>query len=171
VFTNEYGLVNIRKELVETFYSLPTFRCIQPRDVELLLQPRTAGYDVDPRLFVGKVQVYHYVSRKSQSETSLPSFRDSLTHLKGLKQGSKILLQVQFEDGLLSSQVADKSAAVPMVSISIIFPELRDFIKAGYEVTMKTGYMLKFRVNVEGLTEDHWAQKIEDHQKVSRLVL
>jgi hypothetical protein len=56
-----------------------------------------------------------------------------------------------------------------MASISIIFPELQDLIEAGYEVTMKIGYRLKFRVNVEELTEDHWAQKIEDHQKVCQL--
>jgi hypothetical protein len=124
---------------------------------------------VDPRLFIGKVQVCDYVSRKSQSETTLPAFRDDLKHLKGLKQGSKILSQVQFEDALLNRQAADKSAAVPMASISIIFPKLRYLIKAGYEDTMKIGYILKFRVNVEELTEDHWAQKIEDHQKVNRL--
>jgi len=91
-----------------------------------------------------------------------------LAELHTLKTGANILLSFQAipTDAVIRA-MADPSAAVPPRDLALLFPSIRKLVTAEWRVTVKLGYILKFKVVSEELTEECWKDKIEKHYKVS----
>ena len=91
-----------------------------------------------------------------------------MAELHTLKTGANILLSFQAIPTVAAMNVvADFSAAVPPRDLALLFPSIRKLITAENRVTVKLGYILKFKAVSEELTEECWKEKIETHYKVS----
>jgi hypothetical protein len=52
----------------------------------------------------------------------------------------------------MQRSAADRSAAIDVKELAVLFSELRSLLDAGYMVSVKLGYLLKFEVKKEELT-------------------
>jgi len=172
---------NITHEMVETFYFHSRYRFVDLTYVPRYLNFRINYIDLGMHQLVKTVEVYHFFNsgaciRPVSSDLamdpisladSLDRYARNMQYLHSLKPKSSILLTLQFAEHLLQPSVADKNAAVHIDYLTVLFPELEKLVKAGYKVSVKLGYLLKFRVWKEELTAECWTRKIECHQMVS----
>jgi len=155
-------------ELVESWCALSTFRFASLDDLGNFLTHHGRGWGLDPRVHVKKVEFYNYVSSKDDVTDSLNEVKRSFGWFHTMKPRAEITLSLHFADSHCGAG-ADRTAVVPVaILLRELQAEILRLLYKGYKVNMKFGYVLKFAVQADELTEECWNEKIRAHQEVSR---
>jgi hypothetical protein len=91
---------------------------------------KIAVYDIDLAA-VRKIELFTYFSAP-YPEATIKGLKSDIGHLHRLRHDSKILLSIHHHNHRLSG-LPDRSAAVPIDRLALIFPDLRYLVEAGHK--------------------------------------
>jgi hypothetical protein len=151
--------------LAEVWYKNSTFRFIDPLHINIFLRTDFQGFNLDPQCLIRRIELSTVITWTG----TCVQLSQNLAELHNLRRRTNIQLSFQAVNGLCDP-LADPSATIPILDLTLLFPSIQELIAAHYHVTVKLGFYLKFKVVSEDLTEECWREKVESYFKVNFIV-